>query len=470
MRRGSIGLVMGCLAGLLLVFPTGAARASVLPSIAGTPSGPEHYQLNPPANEWPAGRTHTGCWTNAFFSTAVADSPTCVAAYLDSFDAARAKEHVGPLILPSNWAKLSNPRQQFVLVNLERTARGESPLVGMIAELSAWALAGANAGTDIPTSLKVQFAFMSRYGRSETPTAGGYWAEGETVLPSLWGLLYSDGCGTPVTVSQNADCRPGNTNTGWPSWGHRDDILLHNTNSDCFRTKTFNVPCLGYFGAALGTHGIAATIASGRWGSGPNWSRPPTTFTWASELPYLPACERHGDTCPEARIPGTLGSPIVGMASDSATGGYWIATAAGNIYNIDAPFRGSLSGARIRQASSIVGIAADPKTGGYWLVTKTATIYGFDAPHYAPVPFQAAQRPGEAPYVDVIGIAADPATDGYWIATAAGHIYNVHAPFYGSPSAARLHGYFTSFSANPSGKGYQITSSAGKVYDYGARP
>jgi len=100
MRRGSIGLVMGCLAGLLLIMP---ATASVLPSIAGTSHGPGRYQLNPPANETPAGRTRTGCWTYGFSSTTVADSPTCIAAYLDSFDAARAKEHVGPLILPSNW-------------------------------------------------------------------------------------------------------------------------------------------------------------------------------------------------------------------------------------------------------------------------------------------------------------------------------------------------------------------------------
>jgi len=463
---------MGFLAGLLLVFPTGAARASVLPSIAGTPSGPEHYQLNPPANEWPAGRTHTGCWTDAFFSTAVADSPTCVAAYLESFDAARAKEHVGPLILPSNWAKLSSPRQQFVLVDLERTARGESPLVGMIAELSAWALVGADVGSDPPMPLRVQFAFMNRYGKGETPTAAGYWdaSTGGTLLP-LWIMLYADACGpTTIPGSGNGDCGPHNEGPlqGFPSWGHRDGILFHNTNKYC--SPPPNGPCLGYFGAALGTHGIAALVASGRWGGSPNWSRPPTTFTWASELPYLPACERHGDTCSEARIPGSPESPIVGMASDSEKGGYWIATAAGNIYNVDAPFRGSVPGAHIHLASPVVGIAADPKTGGYWLVTKTAIVYSFDAPHYAPVPFQAAPWPGDAPYFDVMGIAADPATGGYWVATAAGHIYNVHAPFYGSPSAARLHGYFTSFSANPSGKGYQITSSAGKVYDYGARP
>jgi len=474
MRRGSIGLVVGCLAGLLITFPTGAAIASAAPNIAGTSHGPRLYQLNPPANEWPAGRTRTRCWTTGFSSTAVATSPTCVAAYVDSFDAARAKEHVGPLILPSNWDKLSNPRQQFVLVNLERTARGESPLVGMIAGLSTWALIGANDGTDPPVSDAALRFLTARYGTYEDPAAGGYWdaSTGSPLLP-LWIMLYADACGpTTIQNSGNGACGPQNDGSAGltPSWGHRDRILYHNTNSDCFRTKTFNAPCLGYFGAALGTHGIAAMIASGRWGSSPSWRRPPTTFTWASELPYLPACERHGDTCPEARIPSSPESPIVGIASDSETGGYWIATAAGNIYNVDAPFRGSLPGARIRPPSPVVGIAADPKTGGYWLVTKTATIYGFDAPHYAPVPFQAAQRPGEAPYVDVIGIAADPATGGYWVATAAGHIYNAHAPFYGSPSAAHLHGYFTSFTANPSGNGYQITTSAGKVYDYGARP
>ena len=41
---------------------------------------------------------------------------------------ARAQEHLGALRLPSNYYQLDPPRQQFILINLERTDRGLKPL------------------------------------------------------------------------------------------------------------------------------------------------------------------------------------------------------------------------------------------------------------------------------------------------------------------------------------------------------
>jgi uncharacterized protein YkwD len=50
------------------------------------------------------------------------------AAALAAINRARASEGLPDLVLPSNYWRLSVPRQQFVLVNLERTSRGLAPL------------------------------------------------------------------------------------------------------------------------------------------------------------------------------------------------------------------------------------------------------------------------------------------------------------------------------------------------------
>jgi len=300
MRGGSVGLVVGGLLGLLLVLPL-ATAASATPSIAGTQTGPGFYQINPPRNEWPAVRSTADCWTYGFYSKTIATSKACATVYVNSFDAARAKEHVGPLILPSNWDKLSNERQQFVLIDLERTARGESPLVGIMAELSSAAETGADQGHD-PALVGAELAgFNRKYGEGVS-VPFGYWdaSTGSPFLP-LWIMLYADACGpTTIPGSGNGACGPHNEGSpkAPPSWGHRDGILLHSTYSGCNdSTPPDRVPCLSYIGTGYGPQGIAGVIATGKWGSSPNWSRPPTTFTWASELEYLPPCERHGDAC-----------------------------------------------------------------------------------------------------------------------------------------------------------------------------
>jgi hypothetical protein len=51
-----------------------------------------------------------------------------------------------------------------------------------------------------------------------------------------------------------------------------------------------------------------------------------------------------------------LNAPIVGMAADSATGGYWFVASDGGIFSFDAPFMGSMGGRPLN--APIVGIAA----------------------------------------------------------------------------------------------------------------
>ncbi len=56
-----------------------------------------------------------------------------------AIDHARAQENLLPLRLPANYYHLEPPQQQFILLNLERTARGLPPLE-MVAALSQMAL------------------------------------------------------------------------------------------------------------------------------------------------------------------------------------------------------------------------------------------------------------------------------------------------------------------------------------------
>ena len=57
----------------------------------------------------------------------------------------------------------------------------------------------------------------------------------------------------------------------------------------------------------------------------------------------------------------TLNKPIVGMAADPATGGYWLVASDGGIFSFNAPFDGSTGGMPLNKP--IVGMAANPLSG-----------------------------------------------------------------------------------------------------------
>ena len=61
----------------------------------------------------------------------------CTNYILAAINHARAVEGVRPMVLPSNWFSLSVPEQLFVLMDLERTARGLPAYLGINAALSA---------------------------------------------------------------------------------------------------------------------------------------------------------------------------------------------------------------------------------------------------------------------------------------------------------------------------------------------
>jgi hypothetical protein len=133
-------------------------------------------------------------------------------------------EGLAPPSLPDNWSSLSDTQQAFVLIDLERVERGETPIVGESAALDADAAQGAQEGTDPSGASAANFA---------------------SIVDSVAALtlyLYDDG------------------NEGWI---HRDNIL-----------EAPNDPYLAV-GLADGAMGSAEAFAD-------NYQD--YTFTWAQEL------------------------------------------------------------------------------------------------------------------------------------------------------------------------------------------
>jgi ribosomal protein L24E len=78
-----------------------------------------------------------------------------------------------------------------------------------------------------------------------------------------------------------------------------------------------------------------------------------------------------------------LNEPVVGMATTSTGGGYWLVASDGGIFAFgDAGFYGSMGGQPLNQP--IVGMAA-PKSSpgtGYWLVAADGGVFSFSVPFY----------------------------------------------------------------------------------------
>jgi len=198
--------------------------------------------------------------------------------------------------------------------------------------------------------------------------------------------------------------------------------------------------------------------------------------------------------------PGSLSAPIVGMAVDHATGGYWLAAADGNVYGFHAPsygsagnhvlnqpivgiaatksgdgywlvardggifafgharFYGSTGGMHLNQP--IVGIATDATSGGYWLVASDGGIFSFNAPFYGSTGGMHLNQP-------IVGMATDAASGGYWLVASDGGVFSFNAPFYGSTGSTHLNRPIVGIAATDDARGYRFVASDGGVFNFG---
>jgi hypothetical protein len=168
-----------------------------------------------------------------------------------------------------------------------------------------------------------------------------------------------------------------------------------------------------------------------------------------------------GDAIWQGDLAGTtLDSPIVGIALDATTGGYWLLGADGGVFSFHARFYGCA--APLHLAAPAVGIEATPSGDGYRIVAADGGVFDFGhAPFYGSMGGKHLNQP-------VVGMAGDSATGGYWLVTADGGIFAFHARFYGSAGALHLRKPVVAIGSLASGAGYRMVAGDGGVFDYGA--
>jgi len=155
----------------------------------------------------------------------------------------------------------------------------------------------------------------------------------------------------------------------------------------------------------------------------------------------------------------TLNEPVVGMATDPATGGYWLVASDGGIFSFNAPFHGSMGGKSLNKP--IVGMASTPDGGGYWLVASDGGIFSFDAPFHGSTGSLTLNEP-------VVGMATDPATGGYWLVASDGGIFSFNAPFHGSTGNLALNKPVVGMASTRDGGGYWLVASDGGIFSFDA--
>ncbi len=156
----------------------------------------------------------------------------------------------------------------------------------------------------------------------------------------------------------------------------------------------------------------------------------------------------------------TSAHPVVAMASDRATGGYWMVASDGGVFSFDAPFYGSAGALPL--ARPVVGATATPDGGGYWLVASDGGVFSYgDAAFYGSEGGRHLNQP-------IVGMAATPDGGGYWLVASDGGIFTFgDAGFYGSTGAMHLNRPVVGMAATPDGHGYWLVASDGGIFTFG---
>ena len=107
-------------------------------SSGGPPGGATVDPANsvPPAPDYPTMCAPVGADTTS----------TCLRLTLEAIDAARAREALRPMVLPSDFPRLTVAEQLFVAIDRERVDRGLPPFTGLVTALDTKAQMGADSG------------------------------------------------------------------------------------------------------------------------------------------------------------------------------------------------------------------------------------------------------------------------------------------------------------------------------------
>ncbi|MDE3203007.1 MAG: hypothetical protein KGQ66_02160, partial [Acidobacteriota bacterium] len=120
-----------------------------------------------------------------------------------------------------------------------------------------------------------------------------------------------------------------------------------------------------------------------------------------------------------------------GMASDPATGGYWLVASDGGVFSFNAPFFGSTG--NVKLAQPIVGMTASPTGNGYRLVAADGGVFTFgDAGFFGAAGGVPSDRP-------IVAMDDSVSGQGYEMVATDGGVFNFgDSVFYGSLGATQL--------------------------------
>jgi hypothetical protein len=207
-------------------------------------------------------------------------APSCTQFLLRALNTARAEEELPAIVLPTNWYHLQPQEQLFVIVDLERTARGLPPYLGLNRKLHAAAQFAAAREID-PTFAP---GFAAGLDPEGVRGMGGTLAMGYTTLEADYTWMYEDGWGGSSSLTPNIAC----TFAGaLGCWGHRDQLLGYDGSYN-FGVGLHCTTCEMGTGFAIvnGTGAFTSLIEL------PAGSPPPMYFTWAKNVvPFLAPSE-----------------------------------------------------------------------------------------------------------------------------------------------------------------------------------
>lgn len=197
--------------------------------------------------------------------TTTQNSVQCIQNEIDAIDNAHREEQLPPINVQAKaFARLTIDEQILTITNLERTARGLTPIAALTQQLNTAAAHGARISQD-PV-----FKGWTLAGGRPVTTWASNWAGGVSVLEADYLWMYDDGTGF------NVDCP---TTTAAGCWGHRANILLPNaTAQSCPGSSSLLL--MGAAESTLGFHGATsvAELFAESCGTLPS----NTTVTWVT--------------------------------------------------------------------------------------------------------------------------------------------------------------------------------------------
>jgi hypothetical protein len=199
-------------------------------------------------------------------------------------NAARSQERLPALILPSDWSRLDPQEQIFVIVDLERTARGLPPYLGLNRQLRTAAQTAAVHEID------PNYAANFRAGLDPEGVRGmgSTLAVGYAPLAADYVWMYQDGWGGSASSTPNTACNA----AGAPAcWGHRDELLGDDGTYNFGVGMNCSTCEMGTgFAVVNGIGSLTSLIEL------PAGSPPPMYFTWAKNVaPFLARARSHAN-------------------------------------------------------------------------------------------------------------------------------------------------------------------------------